>query len=218
MIPVPPGRHGGTDARGFGAHEAGVVMVGGGCGRVSLLSSVLQHRTVRAVLAVAAVMLALQGGGCARRTGGAGMDTPAGAGGMGLGEQGLAAGSSLARARQGLPPEEDGILKDVRFDLDSYTLAPEARAILEQNAGWLKANPRASVELEGHADDRGTIEYNQALGARRAHAVRDYLTVMGIAAGRLSTISYGEELPVCREATDQCWRRNRRVHFVVLSQ
>jgi peptidoglycan-associated lipoprotein len=193
-------------------------MVGGGWGRVSLRSPVLQAWTSGVVIVAAALVLALEAGGCARRKGGPGIDGPAGAGGAGFGEQGLAGASSLARARQGLPPEEDGILKDVHFDLDAYTLGPEARAALEQNAAWLKANAGAQVEMEGHADERGTIEYNLALGARRAQAVRDYLTVMGIAPNRLSTISYGEELPVCRDATEQCWQRNRRVHFVILSQ
>lgn len=150
-------------------------------------------------------------------------DRGAGAGAEGLGDAGMTeeggglGGSSLDRARRGLAPQEDGLLKDIRFDYDSYTLSPEARGILEQNAAWLKANGRATVEIEGHTDERGTIEYNLALGAKRAKAARDYLAVMGIDAGRMSTISYGEELPVCREASEACWLRNRRAHFVVLT-
>jgi peptidoglycan-associated lipoprotein len=148
-------------------------------------------------------------------------DRGAGAGGLGdagmTEEGGAVGGSSLERARRGLAPQEDGLLKDVHFDYDSYALSPEARGILEQNARWLKANGRASVEIEGHTDERGTIEYNLALGAKRAKAARDYLAVMGIDAGRMSTISYGEELPVCRDASEACWRRNRRAHFVVLT-
>jgi peptidoglycan-associated lipoprotein len=165
-----------------------------------------------------AVAIAVLVGACGRRDGATGPGGPDGFGGPGMGEDtGALGGGSLDRARRGLPPEEDGILKDVRFDYDSYTLSPEARAVLEQNAGWLTANGRSSVEIEGHCDERGTIEYNLALGAKRAKAVRDYLAVMGIDAKRMSTISYGEELPVCREVTETCWQRNRRVHFVVLT-
>ena len=175
---------------------------------------------VRRVACMALLVLAMASAGCAGRGRGAGpdgVDGLGGAGASGLGESGMAPGGSLDRARRGLPPEEDGILQDVHFDVDSYTLNSEGRSVLERNAGWLKANGKASVEIEGHADDRGTIEYNLALGARRAKAVRDYLTVLGIDATRVSTISYGEELPVCRESTDACWQRNRRAHLVVLA-
>lgn len=154
---------------------------------------------------------------CARKDKGVGSG-PGGLGDAGVTEDGGGlGGSSLDRARRGLAPQEDGLLKDIRFDYDSYSLSPEARGILEQNATWLKANGRASVEIEGHTDDRGTIEYNLALGAKRAKGARDYLAVMGIDAGRMSTISYGEELPVCREASEACWLRSRRAHFVVLT-
>ncbi len=108
-------------------------------------------------------------------------------------------------------------LKDIYFDFDRYTLQPEARQILKANAEWLKSNPTGRVEIEGHADERGTNEYNLALGARRAQAVKDYLATLGIGADRLSTISYGEELPVCKGQGESCWQRNRRAHFVIIS-
>jgi len=108
-------------------------------------------------------------------------------------------------------------LKDIHFDFDRYALQPEARQTLKGNAGWLKANPSGRIEIEGHADDRGTNEYNLALGAKRAQAVKDYLSTLGIASDRLSTISYGEELPVCKGQGDSCWRKNRRAHFVIIS-
>jgi len=152
--------------------------------------------------------------GCAKRA--PSPDVPMDTG-EAIGERGLESGSSLDRARRGLPPLEDGVLKDVHFAFDSYDLTPEARATLTRNTEWLKANGRATLEIEGHADDRGTIEYNLALGARRAKAVKDYLEVLGVDARRMATISYGEELPVCREVNDECWRRNRRAHFVILS-
>ena len=83
--------------------------------------------------------------------------------------------------------------------------------------GWLKANASARIEIEGHADERGTNEYNLALGAKRAQATKDYLVTLGISKERLSTISYGEELPVCKEHGEECWQKNRRAHFVIIS-
>jgi peptidoglycan-associated lipoprotein len=94
----------------------------------------------------------------------------------------------------------------------------DALDVLSRNVDWLRENRNAKVELEGHADSRGTIEYNLALGAKRAKSVKDHLVSNGIAADRISTISYGEELPLCQEEIDACWARNRRVHFVVLGQ
>jgi len=127
-------------------------------------------------------------------------------------------GGSLERYRRGLGPEEGGVLKDVSFSYDSSELDGQARDVLSANAAWLKENPRARTEIEGHCDERGTVEYNLALGARRAKAAKDYLVSLGVSAGRLSTISYGEELPVCREQSESCYQRNRRVHFVPPSQ
>lgn len=166
---------------------------------------------------LAGVLAVALTGGCSTKKGkGAG----AGSDGMGgLGEEGLAgSGSSLERAKRGLGPEEDGLLKDVHFGYDKADLDGEGRATVATNAEWLKHNPRAKVELEGHCDSRGTIEYNLGLGARRAKTVKDALVAQGIGADRISTISYGEELPLCREETDACWTRNRRVHGVVLGQ
>jgi peptidoglycan-associated lipoprotein len=137
--------------------------------------------------------------------------------GAGLGEEGLG-GSSLERAKRGLGPEEDGILKDVHFGYDSFEIEPNERAVLSRNVSWLQQNARARVELEGHCDSRGTIEYNLALGAKRAKSVKDYLVSQGIGADRISTISYGEELPLCQDENETCWARNRRVHSVVLGQ
>jgi len=109
-------------------------------------------------------------------------------------------------------------LKDVHFDYDSDDITEAGRADLDDDVTWLRDNTKASVELEGHCDNRGTIEYNLALGAKRAKAVQDYLTTQGIAAERLKTISYGKELPLCHEDTEECWARNRRVHSAVSGQ
>jgi peptidoglycan-associated lipoprotein len=108
-----------------------------------------------------------------------------------------------------------GPLKDVNFDFDSSALSETARATLRANADWLKTNATARVQIEGHCDERGTAEYNMALGAKRAQTAMDYLATLGIAANRLSTISYGEEVPLCKEQTEECWARNRRARFVI---
>lgn len=124
--------------------------------------------------------------------------------------------SSLEALRKGESPEP-GPLKEIYFNFDSAALSEPARATLKANADWLKTNPAARVQIEGHCDERGTAEYNLALGARRAQSAVDYLVTLGIAANRLSTISYGEEIPVCREQNEACWSKNRRARFVVLS-
>lgn len=123
--------------------------------------------------------------------------------------------SSLEARREGKAPAA-GPLKDIYFDFDRYDLKPDARAILKANADWLKANPSARAEIEGHCDERGTNEYNLALGAKRAQAAKDYLVTLGIAKDRLSTKSFGEELPVCKEQNEGCWQKNRHDRFVVI--
>ena len=109
-------------------------------------------------------------------------------------------------------------LKDTYFDFDSYALRPDARDVLKANADWLKANPAVQVQIEGHCDERGTSEYNLALGYKRAQSAKDYLETLGIAANRLSTTSFGKELPVCTEHTEECWQRNRHDRFVIQSK
>jgi peptidoglycan-associated lipoprotein len=125
--------------------------------------------------------------------------------------------SSIDRLRQGETASSSPV-KDVYFAFDSYDLRPDARETLKANADWLKAHPSVRVEIEGHCDERGTNQYNLALGAQRAQAAKDYLVTLGIARERLSTISYGEEVPVCREQTEECWQKNRRDRFVVIPE
>ena len=105
-------------------------------------------------------------------------------------------------------------MKSIYFDFDSFALNADARATLKTNADWLKANPASTVEIEGHCDERGTTEYNLALGAKRARAAMDYLASLGVNSSRLKTISYGEELTACRETSEACYQRNRRDRFV----
>jgi peptidoglycan-associated lipoprotein len=142
-----------------------------------------------------------------------------GGGGGDLSEQPLAGEGSLAQFEQsGEVVPGAGPLEDVHFQFDSVDLDPQAMTSVQRNAAWLASNPAARVEIEGHCDERGTSEYNLALGARRARAVRDALVAQGISSDRLSTVSYGEELPLCKESTDSCWEKNRRAHFVQLGR
>jgi len=108
----------------------------------------------------------------------------------------------------------DSSMKEVYFDFDQYNLDNHDRATLRASANWLKKNPSARAQIEGHCDERGTSEYNLALGAKRAQAAKEYLVSLGVAENRLSTISYGEEIPVCRDALESCWQKNRRDRFV----
>jgi peptidoglycan-associated lipoprotein len=105
-------------------------------------------------------------------------------------------------------------LADVYFDFDKYAIKPDAAKTLDASIAWLKSNPAALVMIEGHCDERGTNAYNMALGERRAHAAQDYLVARGISAQRITTISYGEERPVCSEQNEACWSKNRRGHFL----
>jgi peptidoglycan-associated lipoprotein len=106
-------------------------------------------------------------------------------------------------------------LREVYFAFDRYDLSADARETLKTNAGWLKSNPSARIEIEGHSDERGTNEYNLALGAKRAHAAKDYLMTLGVSVERMSTISYGEEIAVCKQQNEDCWQKNRRDRFVI---
>ncbi|MBI4593712.1 MAG: peptidoglycan-associated lipoprotein Pal, partial [Candidatus Rokubacteria bacterium] len=106
-------------------------------------------------------------------------------------------------------------LPDIRFDFDRYDIEPAAARTLEAGAAWLKAHPGSSVLIEGHADERGTNEYNLALGDRRAKASMSYMVSHGVAASRFTLISYGEERGICGEHTEGCWTKNRRAHFGV---
>jgi len=113
---------------------------------------------------------------------------------------------------------ESSLLKDIRFDFDKYDIRPEDTEILKENAALLKKYPNVKIQIEGHCDERGTTEYNVALGERRANSTKRYLLSLGISTDRLSTISYGEEKPVDPGHTEEAWAKNRRAHFVILSK
>ncbi|MBI3454728.1 MAG: peptidoglycan-associated lipoprotein Pal [Candidatus Rokubacteria bacterium] len=114
-----------------------------------------------------------------------------------------------------LPPPLREAIRDVHFEFDRYNLTSEARATLEELAQALKANLAFNILIEGHADERGTSEYNLALGQRRAQAAKDYLVSLGLDPGRIDTISFGEERPLDPGHNELAWALNRRAHFVV---
>ena len=111
--------------------------------------------------------------------------------------------------------EKSGLLKEVYFDYDKADIREPDRATLAQNADALKRFDFLRITVEGHCDERGTVEYNLALGERRAKAAHDYLVSLGVPADRLKTVSYGKEVPVCTQSSEDCWQRNRRAHFTV---
>jgi peptidoglycan-associated lipoprotein len=138
-------------------------------------------------------------------------------------------GSANASARITVaapPPADTGtssdmtdalFLKEVRdayFDLDKADIRADAREALSHTAEFLRNYPQLKVTIEGHCDERGSTEYNLALGDRRAAAVKQYLVSQGISADRLSTVSFGKEKPFCTESNEDCWQKNRRGHFV----
>jgi len=169
----------------------------------------------RLLMVATVVALVVGAGGCSSKS------KPVeglGPGGAPLGERATGGNtSSLEQLKQGtLGATAGGPLSDVHFDYDDYTIRPQDSEILRANASWLREHSASRAQVEGHCDERGSEEYNIALGAKRAQAAKDYLVTLGISGGRLSTISYGKELPLCSESTESCWAQNRRAHFVVL--
>lgn len=111
---------------------------------------------------------------------------------------------------------EEAISRDVLFDYDQYDIRPDARPILDSVAAWMNSHRGVSITIEGHCDERGTNEYNLALGEKRAKAAREYLSLLGVSANRLSIMTYGEERPACTQSSEDCWQKNRRAHFVLV--
>jgi len=106
-------------------------------------------------------------------------------------------------------------VKDVFFDYDSYELRPDQQSALQQGAAFLKQHPNWKITVEGHCDERGSIEYNLALGTNRAEAVRNALVQAGANASNIRPVTFGKEKPFCNESNEQCWQQNRRGHFVL---
>jgi len=128
-----------------------------------------------------------------------------------------AAPQSPTTAARPSPKEFTAIpeLKPIYFDFDKYDIRPGDAKILDSNASWLKSNTEQLVLIEGHCDERGTNEYNLALGERRAKSTMNYLVSQGVQASRITIISYGEERPTCTQHNEECWSKNRRAQFLV---
>ena len=127
-------------------------------------------------------------------------------------------GGALGAAAPG--SEQDFVVNvgdRVYFDLDSYEIRPEAFPRLDAQVAWLQRYPGVTVRIEGNADERGTREYNLALGARRAESIRSYLVDRGVNAGRIDTISYGKERPIAAGSNEEAWARNRNAHTAIVS-
>ena len=174
------------------------------------------HTKSRIALGAALLLLAACGSTPDEEAGlgpvGAGMGAGAGMGdGSGIGMQALP-GQAMPGTQEDL---EVNVGDRVFFALDSYQLSPEAQDTLQRQAAWLQQFPNLTVTVEGHADERGTREYNLALGERRAQAVKNYLGALGVAPSRVLTISYGKERPVDAGSNEEAWARNRRGVTVV---
>ena len=128
--------------------------------------------------------------------------------------------SLVAKKEPGIEGEvfESKLLKDIHFDFDKYDIRPGDTEILKENAALLIKYPKVKIQIEGHCDERGTVEYNLALGERRANSAKKYLISLGVKADRISTISYGKERPLDPGHDEEAWAKNRRAHEVILSK
>lgn len=114
--------------------------------------------------------------------------------------------------------EVAGMFQDIHFDFDKYDIREDARPILKAVADYLIKNNNHKILIEGHCDERGTNEYNLALGDKRARSAKEYLISLGVSSNRIDTISYGEEKPLCNEHSEECWAKNRRGHFIIIKE
>jgi peptidoglycan-associated lipoprotein len=160
------------------------------------------------VIVLAVIVFAIGGCSTKKKPGEGGAGGP----GNGMNEGGLGpnGGGSL---QNNIAGGTMGTTGDIHFGYNDATIRPEDNDTLKSHADYLTSHAGTRVQIEGHCDDRGSEEYNIALGARRAQAAKDYLATLGISGDRMSTISYGKELPLCTEETDDCWAQNRRDHF-----
>jgi peptidoglycan-associated lipoprotein len=186
MIPVQHGRGGWVNSRSTLAKAMAIVSVG--------------------------VMLLMAGCSSKKPTPVGDMNTSVG--GMGENTTGAGGGTKLEDWEKGTIGK-GGPLSDIHFGYNDSTIQDQDGPVLKSNASWLQAHPETRVQVEGYCDERGSEEYNIALGAKRAQAGKDYLETLGINASRMSTISYGKELPLCTDHDESCWQQNRRDHFMV---
>ncbi len=165
-----------------------------------------------------AAAIGLACAGCAKKakvtipSQGAGLFGAEGAGGIPLTEN---PEGPFSEPENYLDPAAKEIFVDVHFDYNKSDIRTSERPILEKVAGYMKGHPQLMIKVEGHCDERGSNEYNMALGERRALSIRSYIASLGIAPEKIYTISYGEERPLCTESNESCWAKNRRGHFLL---
>jgi peptidoglycan-associated lipoprotein len=176
-------------------------------GWVSNGSILAKTITIMSVVAMLTVM------GCSKKPKPVGAETP---GGTPIGDTNAgASGDQTDKDWINGTIGKGGPLSDIHFGYNDYTIQDQDGSVLRSNASWLQAHPQARVQVQGFCDERGSEEYNIALGAKRAEAGKDYLQTLGISSDRMSTISYGKELPLCTDHDESCWSQNRRDHFSV---
>jgi peptidoglycan-associated lipoprotein len=173
---------------------------------------VSSRATLAKAIAIVGVMLMVAG--CSSKKPAPVGDTNPNANQLGENNSGPGGGTNLQDWENGTIGK-GGPLSDIHFGYNDYTISDQDGPVLKSNAAWLQAHPQTKVQVEGYCDERGSEEYNIALGAKRAQAGKDYLATLGISDDRMSTISYGKELPLCTDHDESCWSQNRRDHFMV---
>ncbi|WP_106478209.1 peptidoglycan-associated lipoprotein Pal [Phytohalomonas tamaricis] len=163
-------------------------------------------KTMAAALSLAVVAGCSSGGGTQDGSDASGMNS----GNAGASSQGMNSGRGASGQNMNAQVPD---VRTIYFDFDKDTIRPEFESVLNQHAAYLQANPGTNVVLEGHADERGTREYNLALGERRANSVKQYLTIQGVPASQIEVVSYGEERPAVEGHSEQAYSQNRRVVF-----
>ena len=181
------------------------------CGRGGWVISSSKIARVVAVVSLGA-MLAM--GGCSSKKAAPVGDTNPNPNGIGENGTGAGGGTTNEDWINGTIGK-GGPLSDIHFGYNDSTIDEQDGSVLRSNADWLQKHPQARVQVEGYCDERGAEDYNIALGAKRAQAGKEYLETLGISPSRMSTISYGKELPLCTDHDETCWQQNRRDHFNV---
>ena len=164
-------------------------------------------------MAVASVVVMLLVAGCSSKKTAPVGDTNPNPAQINLAKMTQAPAAVISKRLQG--GHVGGPLSDIHFGYNDSSIQDQDGSVLRSNASWLQAHPQTKVQVEGYCDERGSEEYNIALGAKRAQAGKDYLATLGISDSRMSTISYGKELPLCTDHDESCWSQNRRDHFSV---
>jgi peptidoglycan-associated lipoprotein len=175
---------------------------------------VSSRATLARAVAIVGLGVILMMAGCSSKKPASVGDTNPNANGIGENPTGPGGGSTLENWENGTIGK-GGPLSDIHFGYNDYAIQDQDGSVLKSNAAWLQAHPETRVQVEGYCDERGSEEYNIALGAKRAQAGKDYLGTLGISDSRMSTISYGKELPLCTDHDESCWQQNRRDHFMV---